>query len=358
MGSTLYDSRFLTFESTAQRASSTHKSFIVNRTPLLLTALLVAAVWPVYAQAAEPASVGIAPPTDVVTPTDTVAVVAGKAVLAERFRKDYVEYILTTGTADDPRRRIAFLESTVAGRLMGQDALDAGLAETAAYEHRAETVRRKLLVEAWLYRTVYDTIRVTNVELEHLHTRAATRMTARHLYARSKAEADQLYARLQAGETFETLAREVFADTALANSGGHVGTFGFEDYDPAFEETAFALNPGEISEPVRTAQGYSVIQLLDRFTQPMVSEMEFAAARDRVTRYAEIRRRETGRQAVLARTLADLAPEMNEPAFQQLADDVLGRTVRLQESAPSPQTLLVSFGPADARQTWTLEQFA
>ncbi len=68
------------------------------------------------------------------------------------------------------------------------------------------------------------------------------------------------------GEDFATLAREHSQDPGTAARGGDMGFFGTGDMVPPFEEAAFALEPGEVSEPVETRDGYHLIQLEERRT--------------------------------------------------------------------------------------------
>ena len=80
-----------------------------------------------------------------------------------------------------------------------------------------------------------------------------------------QATADQaagLSVRLQAGEDFGQLAAEFSADTGTAKTGGDLGWFGSGDSPaPEFEEALFTLQPGDISEPVRTEYGFHIIRL-------------------------------------------------------------------------------------------------
>jgi parvulin-like peptidyl-prolyl isomerase len=80
-------------------------------------------------------------------------------------------------------------------------------------------------------------------------------------YAKSKAEADRIYALLQDGGDFAQLAREHSADTGSAKIGGKYSALKGRSVAP-FDKAAFSLETNEISNPVRTEFGYHIIQPL------------------------------------------------------------------------------------------------
>ena len=73
----------------------------------------------------------------------------------------------------------------------------------------------------------------------------------------------QLRERILSGESFEELAME-YSDDGSAGNGGYLGSFGPGEMTYAFEDAAFALETGEISEPVVTPFGIHIIRLDNR----------------------------------------------------------------------------------------------
>jgi parvulin-like peptidyl-prolyl isomerase len=67
--------------------------------------------------------------------------------------------------------------------------------------------------------------------------------------------------RARAGEDFASLAREFSDDYATRQSGGDTGLFHRGQMAPAFEDAAFALKHGEISDPVETVFGVHILRL-------------------------------------------------------------------------------------------------
>lgn len=83
------------------------------------------------------------------------------------------------------------------------------------------------------------------------------------LVATQEAAQELLDTRLQE-EEFADVAREVSVDEQSAVNGGDLGWNTREAYVPEFAEAAFALEPGEISEPVQTQFGWHIIKMIER----------------------------------------------------------------------------------------------
>ncbi len=77
----------------------------------------------------------------------------------------------------------------------------------------------------------------------------------------ARAKIAELRARIVAGESFADLARGHSEDPGSASQGGALGGFPRGVMDPAFEETAFTLEIGVLSDPVRTPFGFHLIEV-------------------------------------------------------------------------------------------------
>jgi peptidyl-prolyl cis-trans isomerase D len=79
--------------------------------------------------------------------------------------------------------------------------------------------------------------------------------------AREKAE--NVLKELRSGKKFEDLARRYSEDPQTSENGGDLGWSEKGQLDPAYEEAALALKPGEVSAPARTYNGFHLIQLVE-----------------------------------------------------------------------------------------------
>ena len=77
--------------------------------------------------------------------------------------------------------------------------------------------------------------------------------------AEAKQKVDRILAELKNGADFASLAKKWSEDPSAAN-GGELPWFGKGRMVPAFEEAAFKLNPGQISEPLKTEFGYYILK--------------------------------------------------------------------------------------------------
>jgi len=83
-----------------------------------------------------------------------------------------------------------------------------------------------------------------------------------HILVQKQSEVLAIVERLKKGEKFGKLAKELSIDTGSAKRDGSLGYFGRGKMVKPFEETAFKLEVGAVSEPVKSEFGYHLIKRL------------------------------------------------------------------------------------------------
>jgi peptidyl-prolyl cis-trans isomerase D len=90
--------------------------------------------------------------------------------------------------------------------------------------------------------------------------------------AKRKALAEKLLTQLQDGADFTSLAKAHSDDKSNAANGGALGTFGRDAMPQAFEDAAFALRPGQLSDVVQTQLGFHIIKV-EEYIEPGVQSL-------------------------------------------------------------------------------------
>lgn len=90
---------------------------------------------------------------------------------------------------------------------------------------------------------------------------------ASHILVEDLEEAKKIKSELDDGADFADLAQE-YSSCPSKDKGGDLGFFGKGAMVKEFEDAAFAMEVGEISEPVKTQFGYHIIKVTDKKVEP------------------------------------------------------------------------------------------
>lgn len=87
---------------------------------------------------------------------------------------------------------------------------------------------------------------------------------ARHILVDSEEKAKEVKGQLENGGDFAELAKKYSTDTGTKDQGGELGYFGKGEMVAEFDQVAFSLEVGKISDPVKTDYGYHIIEVEDK----------------------------------------------------------------------------------------------
>lgn len=184
-------------------------------------------------------------------------------------------------TARGPGRR-DFAKNIVELQVLADEAVRLGLDKQPDTKMQIEFQRENMLAQA-MFVNLQQTSTVSDADIQtyyDAHKKDYEIITARHILIRvkgapmpavpgkpelsddeAKAKAESIRKRIIGGEDFAKIAKDESDDTSSGEKGGDLGEFKKGMMVPPFEAAAFALKPGDVSEPVQTPFGYHVIQV-------------------------------------------------------------------------------------------------
>jgi peptidyl-prolyl cis-trans isomerase C len=197
----------------------------------------------------------------------TVAVVNGHEIKISEVQMATDDII---GQLPDlpPKLRYPFVvEFLIERHLLAQLAVKDGIADTEEYKRRLALYQAKALRDAYFFQKIRPQVTEDQIKAaydqESAKVAQTERVRARHILVGSEKEAQDIEAKLQAGEKFGDLAKKYSLDGSK-DYGGDLGYFTAPEMVPDFSKAAFALKPGEVSKPVKTDFGWHIIKLEDR----------------------------------------------------------------------------------------------
>jgi peptidyl-prolyl cis-trans isomerase D len=159
------------------------------------------------------------------------------------------------------------------------------------------------------------------VKVAHILIAAQSSQTQAEI-EKAKQSIQAIQKRIEAGESFETLARELSEDPASAHEGGVLDWVSKGEVVPQFEQAAFDLKAtGDVSDVIQTAFGFHLIKLLDR----KKSEVQtYAEVKTEIL--SEIKRQKAEEQQInFADDIVSLAyehPETLQPIADKIDQDI------------------------------------
>jgi parvulin-like peptidyl-prolyl isomerase len=177
----------------------------------------------------------------------------------------------------DLNRKKELLEPLITKNLRINAAYDLGLEEDEEFKRMLEDQKMRAMGSKYYERMIIDKI-IPEGEIEKILTRQGVELKASHILIgfkgsrrpadRTREEAEKLVEdilkELKAGAEFSITAQKYSDDPSAKKNNGELGYFTWGRMVGPFQEAAWELEVGEISDPVKTMFGFHIIKLVDR----------------------------------------------------------------------------------------------
>jgi peptidyl-prolyl cis-trans isomerase C len=226
----------------------------------------------------EAATQGVAPQGAAPQPEKNPERVLAKIDNHEIKEKDVDQVIQMAGPQgagyDNEQGRKVILDRLVATRLFALSGAKQGLDKTPEFESTLESFATQALASAAIEKSTRDIV-ASEEESKKFYDENPDQFTtpesihARHILVSddvtSSDRVKSIQAELKKGVSFDVLAVQHSIDPSAVQGGGDLGFFSRGEMVPEFEKAAFALKePGDISEPVKSAFGWHIIKLEEK----------------------------------------------------------------------------------------------
>jgi peptidyl-prolyl cis-trans isomerase C len=152
-------------------------------------------------------------------------------------------------------------------KIVSKAAEDKKIADSDDFKKRMAFTRNRLLMDSLLAQE--GKAATTDAAMKKVYEDASKQISgeqevhARHILVESEDEAKAVKAELDKGADFAELAKKKSKDPG-ASDGGDLGFFTKEQMVPEFSEVAFKLEPGKISDPVKSQFGWHIIKVEEK----------------------------------------------------------------------------------------------
>jgi peptidyl-prolyl cis-trans isomerase C len=218
-----------------------------------------------------------------VVPPDKVVLSVGDVKLTAAQFDQIIDFLpeQVRSAARGPGRK-QFGDNLVRMLVLAQEAKNRKLDESAAYRDQAAFQASNLLATL-MFQQIAKDVKVDDADLRKYyaeHRSEFDQVSARHILVRMQgspisvkpgqkdltpeealAKCQELERRIKAGEDFAKLATDESDDAGSAGKGGDLGSFKHGTMVPSFDQAAFELAPGQVSEPVKSQFGYHIIKV-------------------------------------------------------------------------------------------------
>ena len=251
-----------------------------------------------------------------------IAQIDGDIITLNVYLTRYQTFLSKTHQTDNLSNRYNLLNLLIDEAIIMEYAEEKGISEKIEKSPQMEKDKNQLLLNTFYKQEIKPKLIAGETELRRMYTWSKSSIHVRHLFSRTKQGILDIQNQLNSGDSWEKIALNCFTDPLLSSNGGDLGFRKLGELDPAFEEVAFQLTDGEISPPVMTGDGYSIIQLLEREYDPFLIENDYLLMKDRLDIIAKIYKKRPAVREYTDRVYNQLRLVFNHKNLLQLLSEI------------------------------------
>lgn len=174
-----------------------------------------------------------------------------------------------------------YVRRWIENQILYQEAKKKRIDQDENIKWRIDQAVRNIIIEGFLEKELQALVAVPEEEVKrtyqenkNMFKREQDEVRLSRILVKNIAEAGLVRVRMQGGESFDRVAKQMSLDEVTKEKGGDIGYVPLSNIPPPFYEAVTKLKIGELSTPIQTDYGFVIIMLTDRKEKDSIKEYE------------------------------------------------------------------------------------
>lgn len=206
-----------------------------------------------------------------------------------------------------------------------EEAKKKDLVKSEEFKRRLEEFKKITLINMLLEQELKNIQQITEQDAKDYYEKnkdqfiKPTEVRLSQIVVKNEDEAKKVYERVDKGEDFAKIAKELSKDEKTRNSGGDMGFFKKGQLDPQIENLAFSLRKGQISMPVNRKDGLYIFKV----TEVKGTPVEFEPIKQQLMEQVKAKKQQDWFNSYIEDLKKKHKVEINEKALQEMLSQAL-----------------------------------
>jgi hypothetical protein len=179
-----------------------------------------------------------------------------------------------------PKRKIdskqTYLNYMINEKLLALDGYEKGVMEKEGAKEIYDNIKSDLITEEMFTKEIVPEVNISDAEIEKVIQKKQSEYQLRWLYAKELIQLESFVKNLKSGISFDSLFKSQLNDSVLTDDRQLTSSlYNIYIKNPQFAQIIDTLNPGKISDPIHTDDGWYIIKIDNILKNMITSELEY-----------------------------------------------------------------------------------
>ncbi|MDZ7330389.1 MAG: peptidyl-prolyl cis-trans isomerase [candidate division KSB1 bacterium] len=255
-------------------------------------------------------------------PEPIVAQVGKITIPLSEFRERYEFTPHLQMTKDSKRNREQVLIDLLGEKVLVAEAYRRNLYNSEKFKAYSQQMEKEAIIEALFEKEVASKITLTKEEVKQAFLQSQSELDVQVLSFDTMERAQQARHQLLAGKNMHEVKRAFQTDTFIAADSVLTLTIKWGDAHPNIEQAAYQLKLNEVSEPIEADGSFFLIKLINKRTNPLITEADYYREAPKIQKILRERKRTVLLTEFLYSLMADKEVKVSREIFDFVAREL------------------------------------